>query len=212
MTSEITVPIDSRYPAARPHAESARPRGFVARLRVAKAALSLLILWAALLLPVGAGAFYLYQKHQQLDAALHDLAPRYARLAGLQQHAELIHQLAQSAQMALEQRMYVATEASAVANDALQRARAALEESGLSIEASQAGVPQDDGALQRVGLNLTVEGDIAAIVAGLQKLQASRPAIRVLKLSIRPAGLTPPSSNPRLKLQLVLAVWRQATP
>ncbi|OBS31923.1 hypothetical protein A9O67_11440 [Tepidimonas fonticaldi] len=166
-----------------------------------------------LVVPAALLGVYVYDKHRQVTAALQDLAPRYARLLGLQQQAAPLADLAQAAQAALEQRLYVAaTDPGAVANEALQRARTALEEAGLSIEASQAAPAQDDGPLQRIGLNFTAEGDMAAIVAGLQKLQSSRPAIRVLKIAIRPAGLTPPSSNPRLKLQLNLAVWRQKAP
>ncbi|MDM7462908.1 MAG: type II secretion system protein GspM [Tepidimonas taiwanensis] len=168
---------------------------------------------AALIVPAGLLAGYVYQKHRQLTAALQDLAPRYARVLGMQEQAATLSDLAQSAQAALQQRLYVAaTDPGVVANAALQRARTALEEAGLSIEASQAAPVQDDGALQRIGLNFTVEGDAAAIAAALQTLQSSRPAIRVLKFAIRPAGPTPPSSNPRLKLQLSLAVWRQKAP
>lgn len=176
-------------------------------LRQALPSLAFLLL---VLAPLAIGGAYVYQKHRYALGVLDDLQPRYARLLGLQQSADTLAQRAQLAQVALQQRLYPAdADPGATANEALQRARALLEEAGLSIEVSQTAPVQDEGpALQRIGLTFTAEGDMAAIVAGMQKLQAAQPVIGVLKTTIRPAGLTPPSSNPKLKVQLQLAVWK----
>jgi general secretion pathway protein M len=179
-----------------------------ARLRRVLAAL---LVAAIVLAPLAIVAAYVYQKHQNAQRMLDELQPRYARLLGLQQQAPALADAAQQAQAALDQRLYGPdADPGATANEALQRARTLLEEAGLGIEASQTSPAQDDGPLlQRIPLTLTAEGDMAAILAGLQKLHTATPAIRVVKLTLRPAGLAPPSSNPKLKLQLNLAVWRQ---
>jgi general secretion pathway protein M len=165
---------------------------------------------AIVLAPLVLAAAYVYQKHQDAQRMLDELQPRYARLLGLQQHAPALADAAEQAQAALSQRLYGPdADPGATANEALQRARSLLEEAGLGIEASQTSPAQDDGPLlQRIPLAFTAEGDLAAILAGLQKLHTASPAIRVVKLTLRPAGLAPPSSNPKLKLQLNLAVWR----
>jgi len=173
---------------------------------------SAVVLVAAIVLaPLALAVAYVYQKHQNAQRMLDELAPRHARLLGLHQQAPVLAAAAERARAALSQRLYGPdADPGAAANEALQRARSLLEEAGLGIEASQTSPAQDDGPLlQRIPLTFTAEGDMAAILAGLQKLHTASPAIRVVKLTLRPAGLAPPSSNPKLKLQLNLAVWRQ---
>lgn len=174
--------------------------------RLAWVGLWLLILGGPLL----AVAWYVAGKHRFAQRNLEELAPRYARLQGIVDQQAAWAERADQAAAALALRVLPASEdPQAATNEWLQRVRSALEAQGMSIESSQAEAPQDDGPLRRLGMTLVVDGDLPALARALSHLRGLQPPMHVLRMALRTTGPVPPNSNPRLKIQLQLAVYQQ---
>ena len=78
---------------------------------------------ALVLLPLALGAGYVWRKHQWAQSELDRIAPRYARLLGLEQHGPQINERLEAIQQQLVQYVYPAKmDATQVGNDAQQRA------------------------------------------------------------------------------------------
>lgn len=200
--------------ATRSSATAAARAGQGARLRRWANAAAWALLWLAIVAAVPAAvAWYVVGKHRWAQRNLDELAPQYARLAGLVEHASALEERAQQAQAAVHLRLHGAeADAQALANETLQRVRGALEQAGVAIESSQTTPAQDEGPIQRVGANVVAEGDLPAVARALAQLRAQQPPIHVVRLTLRTMGPVPPNSNPRLKVQLQVAAWKVHQP
>ncbi|TSE20193.1 Type II secretion system (T2SS), protein M subtype b [Tepidimonas alkaliphilus] len=172
------------------------------------------LLWVALLgLPPAGVAWYVAGKHRFAQRNLDDLAPRYARLAGVVEQQDALAARAAQAAEALTLRVLPADgDPQALTNDWLQRARNIMEQNGLAIESSQALAPQDLGPLRLLSMTVIADAELNAVGRVLAQLRSQQPPMHVVRFSARTTGPVAPNSNPRLKVQMQLAVYQQRLP
>lgn len=170
---------------------------------------ALLIALTAILvvLPLLAGADYVWRKHQWASEQLQTLAPRYARLAGLQEKApELAERLAASRKQ-LHAYVYPAGgDATQAGNDALQRVRAVFTQAGLTVASTQVLAPQPVSGFDRVPLALRVEGELLHLQSALAVLPGLSPVVLIDGMHIQSTGQRRPDEAPRLVVQFNLSV------
>lgn len=172
-------------------------------------------LWAALMLcllclPLVWGGWYVWQKHVWATDRLAELEPRYARLQGLVDSEAAVREASEKAATEVRRHTYhVSVDATQAGNDAQQRIREVFSASGLTVSSSQALPAKEDGALDHIPVALAVEGQLFQFQAAMLALGALQPAVWVEAVSLRPAGLAPPSTSPRLAGQFRFFVLRE---
>lgn len=171
----------------------------------------------ALLAPVAGGAWYVWLQHQRVQGQLDELAPRYARLQGLSGKKTDF----EAAGAALRQDMArwahpAASSASEpgqnLGADMQEKLRGALVAQKLDVVSLQLQPPKTENGFETVAMVIKVEGDMAALTAGLAELEKITPAARMDVLAIQAMGAVRPASNPRLAAQLTLSVLSGVTP
>lgn len=155
-----------------------------------------LLLWGALLLAALAiAASYVWGKHRWAVERLADIEPRYARLAGLRDAGPQIDELERALAGNLTQFAYPAEgDAAQVGNAALQRVRELAAAAQLRVSSSQVLAPRDADGFQRIGLNLTVEGDWSQTLQFLQALARQRPMIHSDRIQLVRRGSPAPEA------------------
>lgn len=164
------------------------------------------LLLLAPLLGLGVAAWV---THQQLQATLDDLEPRYARLQGLVNHQGDLQALGTKVDAALSRLIYPPSKDIASAgNDAQQRIRSLFADSRLDVISIQALPAKDEGQFSRITINLRVEGNLPAMHAALAKLPALTPAVLLDSMSLQTIGAVKPASVQRLGGQFSFSVFR----
>lgn len=173
-----------------------------------------LLIVLCLVTPVAGAAYYVWLQHQRVQAQLDELAPRYARLQGLSgKKADF-----EAAAAALQQDMARWAHPSAsepgqnLGTEMQEKLRGALVAQKLDVVSLQLQPPKTENGFETFSLGIKVEGDMAALTAGLAELGKITPAVRMDVLAIQAIGAVRPASNPRLAAQLTLSVLRGVTP
>src|SRR6218665_673601 len=149
----------------------------------------LLLLVAAVALPLAAGGAYVLQKHQWAQERLDQLAPRYARLLGLQGSADQLRAANAQAHALLAQYVYAANlDASQVGNNAQQRIRDIFSAAGLQIVSSQVLPPKEQGNVDQIPLAVRTEGELMALQSALAVMSSQNPAISIAGLNVQTLG------------------------
>lgn len=163
-----------------------------------------------LLLPIAGAGFYIWTKHQLTQNLLSDLVPRYARLAGLLQKQDDLKTLNAQASEQLTRLTYPASQdITQAGNDAQQRIRSLFADNKLEIVSIQV-LPQskEDTKVDRIQINLRVEGELTGIQNALALLPTQTPTIFVDSLTLQTIGAVRPASIQRLGGQFNFTVLR----
>jgi len=145
----------------------------------------LALLAAPLLLALvllGAAFGWMQAKHQRAQQQLDDLAPRYARLLGMQAQQGEITQALQSIAAVKAEHVYPGEiDATQTGNALQQRLRDALTRAGLSVLSSQVRVvPNPDtepAPYQRIDVLVSVDGSWEAVQMALLATAELRPSV-----------------------------------
>ncbi|MCW5235988.1 type II secretion system protein GspM [Verminephrobacter eiseniae] len=169
----------------------------------------LLLLVAAVALPLAAGGAYVLQKHQWAQERLDQLAPRYARLLGLQGSADQLRAANAQAHALLAQYVYAANlDASQVGNHAQQRIRDIFSAAGLQIVSSQVLPPKEQGNVDQIPLAVRTEGELMALQSALAVMSSQNPAIIIDGLNVQTLGAVNADKPQKLSIQFDLFVLR----
>lgn len=132
----------------------------------------------------------LVQFRHQAEQNLAELAPKYARLAGLQSSGASIDQAMSEQQKQLAQLVYdPAAGLDRVGADLQQKVRAAMIGEGMNVAGSQVFTPKPDekATLGFVTISLNTAGTLEALRSALVAIAAIRPRVYVDELQIMPA-------------------------
>lgn len=165
---------------------------------------------ALIALPTFAAIIFVWVQHLQMQKKLADLEPRHARLAGLLQSEGQIKALIDKANGQISNLSYPAKQdASQAGNEAQQRIRSLFADSRLDIISIQVlPVPKEEGLIDRIPINLRVEGDITSLQRAMVLLSKQVPLVLVENISLQTVGAVRPASTQRLVGQFSLFVLR----
>lgn len=170
----------------------------------------LALLAAALLALALAGAAYVVRKHQWATRTMSDASPRVARLSGMAQGGGALKRVQQSLQANLEQFVWGSGQsATAIGNTALQRVREQAAKHELSVSSSQSAVAaHDEAGFERINLDVRVEGAWPALMALLDDIARTSPAVYLDSAQIGPVGRSIGGEQSQLAARLSLFVLR----
>lgn len=179
----------------------------------ARRALLVALTLAVALLPLAAGAWYVLRKHAWAQDQLAQLAPRYARLTGMESQQDELRATSQRAARLYGQYVYpVAQDEAQTGNQAQQKVRDIFSAAGLQVISSQVLPPKEDHGFDRIVLSLRTEGELLAVQSALAVLGSQQPAIFLEDLNIQVQGALVnlnPKVAPRLLAQFTLSVLRE---
>lgn len=162
-----------------------------------------------LLAPLAGLAVAVWLKHQQMQADLTDLEPRYARLLGLVNHRADLQALGNTVNAAITHLTYPATQDLANAsNDAQQRVRSLFADNQLDIISIQVMPAKEEKHFNRISITLRVEGNLPAMHAALDKLPKLTPTVQLDSMALQTIGAVRPASVQRLDGQFTFSVFR----
>lgn len=166
-----------------------------------------------IMLPLAIVGWYVWAEHQRLQIHLAELAPRYARLAGLVEHQADLKTLEKQANEQLARTAYPAKQdLTQAGNDAQQRIRSLFADSKLDIVSVQVVPPgKDDAKFDRIQIALRVEGELVGIQNALALLAAQTPVVLVDSMTLQTIGAVKPASVQRLSGQFSFSVLRVRT-
>lgn len=168
---------------------------------------------AVALLPLAAGAWYVLRKHAWAQEQLAQLAPRYARLAGMEQQRGPLQAASQQATHVYGQYVYpVVQDETQTGNQVQQKVRDIFSAAGLQVISSQVLPAKEDHGFDRIALSLRAEGELLAVQSALAVLGNQQPVIFLEDLNIQVQGALAnlnPKFAPRLLVQFSLSVLRE---
>lgn len=168
-----------------------------------------LLTLSVVLIPLSLGGWWVWQKHQQLQAQLDQITPRHARLLGLRDSKAELDKAQAAVQQQLATRAYAAEQdPTQVGNEAQQRIRTLFADSKLDIGSIQVLPPKEGKAFDRISIVLKVEGDLVGLHNALSMLQTQTPAVWLDGFSIQTIGSVKPKSAQKLGAQFNLSVMR----
>ena len=172
------------------------------------------LLLLILALPLSLGLWWWWGKHQSWQNSLERQEAIYARLLGMQAQQDDIAQTLQQASRHSALYLYPAQgEPEAIANDALQQLRSALDRVGVQVSSSQVKVlPQDEAlSYQRLELLLNLEGKWSDIQLALAALRDIRPLLWIDKVQINLKTRLQSANNQveqSLGVELVISLYK----
>jgi general secretion pathway protein M len=176
-------------------------------------ALLIALTLAVIVLPLLAGGNYVWRKHQWANEQLQTLAPRYARLAGLQDKAPELTQRLAASRKRLGEYVYSAdSDPIQAGNDAMQRVRAVFAQAGLTVASTQVLPGQKAQGFDRIPLVLRVEGELLHLQSALAVLPGLTPVVLVDGMAVQTTGQRRPDDAPRLVVQFNLSVLHAKAP
>ena len=138
----------------------------------------LLLFVAVLVLAVLGSVGYLVKKNAWAQDRLKDAEPRYAMMAGLIAQKDQLAQLQTRLGGNYGHFVHAASvDPGQAGNEALQRVRELASRHGLQVVSSQVMPPRDEAGLQRIGLNLRIEGEYDPLTLFLGELGQQAPVI-----------------------------------
>jgi general secretion pathway protein M len=151
--------------------------------------------------------------HRAAAGNTEQIAPRFARIAGLLQDGQQLVQVDQAVKANLSEYAYAAAiEAGQAGNQALQRVRDLASARGLRVTSSQVAAPREEKGFDRIGLSLRVEGNWAQIQALLTELPRLRPAIYSQTIAMGAQGGFAPGRKLEVNSQFELFVLKEHRP
>ncbi|MDR1969206.1 MAG: type II secretion system protein M [Burkholderiaceae bacterium] len=151
--------------------------------------------------------------HRAAAGNIEQIAPRYARVAGLLQDNQRLVQVDQAIKTNLSQYVYpAANEAGQAGNQALQRVRDLASARGLRVTSSQVAAPREEKGFDRIGLSLRVEGNWAQMQSLLAELPRLRPAIYSQTIAMGAQGGGVPGRKLEVGTQFELYVLKERQP
>ncbi len=149
----------------------------------------LLLLGVLLAAVVIGGAGFLMKKYTWAQDRLRDIEPRHAVLKGLLQQKDQLTEIQGLLDTNYARYVYPAkADAGQAGNEALQRVREMANGSGLQVVSSQVMPPREEAGMQRIGLNLRVEGEYGAVVKFLQEIVRLSPVVYGESLQLSAQG------------------------
>ena len=171
---------------------------------------ALAITLLALLLPLILLGWYVAQKHHSAQSQITQVAPRHARLLGMQQHADDLDTALTQARALLGQYAYASSQdVSQAGNDAQQRIRSIFTAAGLDIVSSQVLAPKPDTPFDRIPLTVRAEGQLLTLQTALIGLENQTPAILIEGFSVNTIGAVKAETPQRLAILFNLSVLRE---
>ena len=162
---------------------------------------------AFVLLPLAFGGSYVWHKHQWAQNEMNRIAPRYARLEGLQQHAQELDERLAATQQQLAQYVYPAdVDATQAGNDAQQRVRSVLGAAGLTVVSSQVLPTKVDQGFERISLVVQVEGELIHLQSALAVIPGLTPVVLIDGINAQISGVQRADRPQRLAVRLSLSV------
>jgi len=162
-----------------------------------------------LLLPLTGATLYVVARYENMQKHMANLEPRYARLLGMAEKQADYQTEGQHALDQVKRLAYPASQdATQAGNDAQQRIRALFADSKLDIASIQVLPSKDEGAFDRIPIDLRVEGDLTGIQNALALLTMQSPAVFSEEVTLQTVGAVKPASTQRLSGQFVLSVFR----
>lgn len=159
------------------------------------------------LLPLVLGAGYVWRKHQWAQGELDRIAPRYARLLGLEQHGREIDARLGAIRERLVQYVYpVEMDGTRVGNDAQQRVRSVLSTAGLTVVSSQVLPTKAEKEFERISLSVRVEGELIHLQSALAVIPSLNPVVLIDSINVQIVGVQRADRPQRLAVQLNLTV------
>lgn len=176
-------------------------------------ALLLVATLAVVVVPLAVGGWYVLRKHTWAQEQLAQLAPRYARLTGMQQQRGELQTASQQAAGVYDRYVYpVAQDEAQTGNQVQQSVRDIFSAAGLQVISSQVLPAKEDKGFDRVPLSLRAEGELLAVQSALAVLGHQQPVIFIDELNIQLQGSLSnlnPRFAPRLIVQFTLSVLRE---
>lgn len=146
------------------------------------------VVLAALLIVLGLFGYELAFRYQWATDTLDDIAPRYARLAGLKLAGDEVRATAGKVEAALSLIAYPeAMDHGKVGSDLQQHIRKLAEANGMTVLNSQVLVAKAQKGFSELPLSLVLEGEVAGIRGLLAGLRMQKPSIQVDELTLQPA-------------------------
>lgn len=168
---------------------------------------------ALLLLPLLGAGWYVAHKHAWARERLEQLAPRYARLLGLEAQRSDLQAARQRATGAYAQYVYPpAADEAQTGNQLQQKVRDIFSAAGLQTISSQVLPAKQDQGFDRVTLAVRTEGEIIGVQSALAVLGNQQPLIMIDELTIQVLGglnNLNPKFAPKLSAQFTLSVLRE---
>lgn len=162
--------------------------------------------------PLVALGVYIYGQHQNAQAQLEKLEPRYARLLGLSAQEADIAALLEQLQKAGEQYVYpVSQDAAQAGNAAQQRIREIFSTAGLQISSSQVLPSKVDRGFERIPLTVRADGDLLALQSAVAVLSSQLPIILINEMDVQLVGglqNVQPTVAPRLAVQFTFDILK----
>lgn len=160
--------------------------------------------------PLLFGAFYIHQKHRWAQERMDELAPRYARLLGLEGAQERLTQIeAEAGRLLLQYTYPAAQDVAQTGNDAQQRVRSIFTNAGLEIVSSQVLPAKAEKYFDRISLVVRLEGNLPSLQSAMTVLSEQSPAIIVDGFTVQTIGSVKAETLQRLGIQFNLTVLRQ---
>ncbi len=179
------------------------------RFRFSRIAGIQVLILLIMLVPLAAAGVFVWTMHQQYQAGLAELDPRYARLLGLVNHRADLQALGQKVDGAITQLTYPASQDVAKAgNDAQQRIRSLFADSHLDVISIQVLPAKEEGQFNRITITLRVEGNLTGMQTALDKLTGLTPAVLLDSMALQTIGAVRPASIQRLGGQFSFSVFR----
>lgn len=146
-------------------------------------------------------------RHTRVAEALEQIAPRYARLAGLLEHRDAIEAAVSASREVIARHAYPADlGVERVGTDVQQRVRQIAEAHGLSVINSRILPVREGTLLDFVPVMITVQGDGAALRGLLLAVPGAPPSVQIEALVVQAARGR--AASDMLTAQLTLSVMR----
>lgn len=140
--------------------------------------------------------FYFLSLRQSFASEIDNIEPRTARLLGMLENYDELRMGSGSADDVLRDVVVPASRDRANASATLQRnVRAVMRDAGLTVSGSQIISPREAEGYDRLGLDITVEGNVNALEQALLDLEEMRPMVFVESVKIKPTRIRRSSRN-----------------
>jgi general secretion pathway protein M len=153
----------------------------------------LLLVALLLVLAVAFVVFFTARVHTHAAQTLEQIEPRYARISGLLHNQTQIAQAGQTLESSLTRYVYPESgDASQIGNQALQKVRDLATAQGLRVVSSQSQTAKQDNdhpGLDRIGIEVRIEGDWNELQKLLAELPRQMPAIYLSTLQLTNQGV-----------------------
>ena len=167
------------------------------------------LLVLAVLVLLGGMVAYGVSRHQLAAAAIAEVEPRHARLAGLQASAADVDKALAERRALLARHAYLSTQDVAQAgSDAQQRARETFAKAGLDVSSTQVLPARAVDGFDRIPVVLRLEGELAALQRALLVLPTLTPSLFVEGFNVQTVGVPGSAGPQRLNIQVNLFILR----